>query len=185
MSDEFPWQASGVQLAAYLEELKLLGLADVVIARCSAPTREAMLNPHVARWHSGALVCEFQEAVVAVSDEATLERLSYAMMRRGFGRILRPLVQVTLAVAGGGADAVFGRFAAGMSQSIRGVAATWLKTEPRAGELTIIYPCPAPRYVVATYRGIIRFVGELGTDRVHLAAVDQRSPNRPVFRLTW
>jgi hypothetical protein len=119
---------------------------------------------------------ECSEAVAAARGDDALEAMSYVMTRNSFGPVLRPLVSVALALGGGDPAALFARIGDGLKMAMRGVDVTWREDE-RA--LFLRYKVQLPDGVVASWRGVARFLFELagrdGRLAAHALSADRRS----------
>lgn len=178
------WEASAVQLSGLLKQAQGRGLAEAVLARCSPATRAAFENPHVSRWHPGPALAEFSEALVEVAGAATLEAINFEMSRASFGPILRPMLQVTLALTGRSPATLLSRMPASISQAVRGVDCTWTALGPASGVLAFHYPGGISRNAEHSWRGALRFVGELAGATLRVDRVEHVG-GRLAFTVSW
>jgi hypothetical protein len=184
VSSAADWQASAVQVAGIMKQVKARGLDAKLLAMVSAPTREAFENPYSARWHSGEVLVEFSEALVAVLGQAGFEELNYDMARASFGPILRPMIQVALAITGRSPATLFARVPASIEQALKNVKCTWTSSGPNSGALSFVYPCTIKPDTEYAWRGALRFISELtGTaSKVDQCEVTVDSVH---FKLSW
>ncbi|MDP1829462.1 MAG: hypothetical protein Q8L48_39715 [Archangium sp.] len=155
------WQASSVQLAGLSKQAKAHGLLDAALAKCSQATREAFENPYGARWHPGAQLTEFGEALLTLTDPVTLENINYEMTKASFGSILRPVVQVALALTGRSPGTLFARVPTSLPQALKHVTCAWEPEGKSAGALRFTYPTAVSPYSGVAWRGVVRFLSEL------------------------
>jgi hypothetical protein len=160
------WEANAVQLAGLATQAKARGLFDRAVSRCAPSTREALQNPHARRWHPGAVLVDFSEQLLAVSDAATFEAINFDMARESFGPILRPMVQVAMTLTGRTPATLFSRMQASIASAVKNVTSTWSAHGPNAGELCFHYPEAISPDAAHAWRGAIRFVAELSGHEV-------------------
>ena len=179
------WQASSVQVAGLLKQVKARGLDAKVLARCTPATRLVFENPYSARWHSGEALVDFSEATVAVAGPAEFEALNFDMAHASFGPILKPMVQVALAITGRSPATVLGRMPASIEQALRNVKCVWTSSDKNGGTLSFTYPCPIQPDTEHAWRGALRFVAELSGQPVRVDTCELRDGNSLHFKVSW
>lgn len=178
------WEASAVQLNGLLKQAQTRGVAEAVLARCSPATQAVFANPHASRWHPGPALAEFSEALMEVSGPATLETINYEMSRAAFGPILRPMLQVTLALTGRTPATLLARMPMSIAQAVRGVGCEWSSLNATSGVLAFQYPGGISRNAEHSWRGALRFVGELAGATLRIERVEHIG-GRLAFTVAW
>ncbi|MFO0600620.1 MAG: hypothetical protein U0228_35255 [Myxococcaceae bacterium] len=155
------WQASSVQIAGLKKQLDARGLTEKVLARCSPQTQAVMRDAYRARWHAGTVLVEVSMSIVTELGEDGFAQLNYEMTRASFGPILRPMLQVALALTGRTPATVLSRVPAAVQTALKNVTITWTANGARAGTLEFIYPCDIHTETLSAWLGAMRFVEEL------------------------
>lgn len=180
------WQASAVQVSGLFKQAKLRGVEAKALARCGAETRFVFENPWSARWHSGVALSEFSAALIAELGREGFADLNYDMTRASFGPILRPMVQVALALTGRSPATIFARVPSSLESALHNVEAKWEATGKNGGRLSFKYPAPIDPDTEWAWRGALRAISELsGTQaRVDEVKVDAAQGSL-LFTLSW
>lgn len=179
------WEANAVQLAGLVRQARARGLLEPALLRCSEATRAAVTQPHAARWHPGAVLVEFSEALIAVSDASTFESVNYEMSRDSFGPILRPMVQVAMTLTGRSPATILSRMPAAIASAVRNVTCTWTPEGPRGGVLAFVYPSDISANAAHAWRGAIRFVAELAGASIEVKKLEHLAQRTLRFTLGW
>lgn len=179
------WEASSVQLAGILKQVKARGLLEKALGKCAPASRAVLENPYSARWHPGAVLADLSEALIAVSDAATFEAINYDMAKASFGPILRPMVQVALALTGRSPATVLARVPASLEPAVRNVSCVWAPEGKNGGALTFSYPSDVSRNSEFAWRGAIRFVGDLSGQPIRVTKLDFSAGRTLKFTLAW
>jgi hypothetical protein len=179
------WEASNLQIAGLLRAAKAKGLAEAALARCGPQAQAIFAQPYSARWHPGPLLTEFSMALIACSSTAVFEELNYEMTRTSFGPIVKPLLQVVMAISGRSPATLLSRLEQSAAQGLKGVAITWTPSGPAGGRVTVVYPHGLPPEVQFAWRGVFRFVGELAGAPVTVRSVSVSAAGAFDFELGW
>lgn len=179
------WQASAVQVAGLFKQVKLKGLDAKALAKCSPATRAVFENPWSARWHSGETLTEFSRVVVELVGREGFADLNYDMARASFGPILRPMIQVALAITGRSPATVFARVPSSLESALRNVVSTWEPTGKTGGVLRFAYPCVIDPDTEWAWRGAIRFIGELSGTPARIDEAKLIDGSALQFTLSW
>ncbi|MFZ5442321.1 MAG: hypothetical protein ACOZQL_20095 [Myxococcota bacterium] len=186
MSTAADWQASAVQIAGLYKQAKLARVEARALARCSPETRAVFENPWSARWHSGVALSEFSAALVAELGREGFAKLNADMARASFGPILRPMLQVALALTGRSPATVLSRLPASLESALRNVETSWAQTGPRAGTLRFRYPNVIEADTEWAWRGVFDFISELAGTPLRLERVQvDCAQGTLVFELAW
>ncbi|MFO0595726.1 MAG: hypothetical protein U0228_10485 [Myxococcaceae bacterium] len=177
------WNASAVQISGLLKELKKRGL-DKVVAQCSAEAQAVFGNPFSARWHPGHVLIEVGERVIAEVGGEGFADVMYQMARNSFGPILRPMLQVAMAMTGRTPAALLARVPTSIQQAVQNVTATWTPATPNTGTLVFQYPCPIPTPTEFAWRGSLRFLSELAGTPIRVEQVDKPG-HQLVLHVAW
>jgi len=179
------WEASAVQLAGLSKQAKARGLYEPALARCSAQTREAFANLYGARWHPSAVLAEFSEALLAVSDATVFEAINYDMAKASFGPILRPMVQVAFAITGRSPATILSRVPDSLAPAVRNVVGVWAPEGKSGGTLSFTYPTDISPNSELAWRGVIRFIAELSGQAIRVTKLDFIAGRTLRFSLAW
>ena len=179
------WEASSVQLAGVIKQAKARGLLEKALEKCTPATRAVLENPYSARWHPGSVLADFSEALMTVSDAATFEALNYDMAKASFGPILRPMVQVALALTGRSPATVLSRVPASLEPVVRNVSCVWASDGKNGGMLTFSYPSDVSPNSEFAWRGAIRFIGDLSGQTLRVTKLDFIGGRTLKFTLAW
>jgi hypothetical protein len=173
-----------VQVNGLMKQIKARGLAPKLLAAVSPATRTAFEDPWSAKWHSGEVLVEFSEALVAELGQQGFEALNYDMTKASFGPILGPMVQVALAITGRSPATLFARVPAAIEQALKNVKCVWTSTGATSGELRFEYPCAIKPDTEYAWRGALRFVSELCGNTNPIERCDVKS-NGLCFYMRW
>lgn len=188
MSLELPpakWQASAVQVSGVWKQLQRRGVEAKVLARLLPTTRAAVENPWSTRWHSGDVLIDLSQSIIdEVGVEAFMD-LNYEMARDSFGGIVRPLIQVALALTGRSPATVFARIPSGVTSALQNVSVAWKSTGEKAGLLSFTYPSPIRPETEFAWRGALRFLSELSGTPSRVEKVELLGGNSLHFDLSW
>ncbi len=179
------WQASSVQLAGLMKQVKARSLDAKVLAKCSPATQEAFKNPYSARWHSGEVLVEFSELLVQEMGQQAFADLNYDMTKASFGPILGPMLQVALAITGRSPATVLARVPTSAEQALKNVKCSWTSTGPKSGTLGFEYPCPIKPDTEHAWRGALRFISELSGSVIKIDKVDLRGGSALFLFVSW
>ncbi len=174
-----------MQVAALFKQVKARGVDAKVLARCTPATREAFTNPYSVRWHSGEVLVDFSEALVAEVGQAVFADINYDMTRASFGPILRPMVQVALALTGRSPATLLARVPTSLESALKNVRAVWESTGKNSGRLSFTYPCSIQPDTEHAWRGALRFITELCGQPSRLEKVELLGGNSLHFHYAW
>lgn len=174
-----------MQLAGIAKQARARGIIDRALARCTPETRTAIENPYSTRWHPGAVLADFSEGLLAVSDAATFEAINFDMAKASFGPILRPMVQVALAITGQSPATILARVPASIEPGVRNVTCTWEPEGKTGGALSFGYPADISPNSEFAWRGVIRFIAELSGQPIQVTKMDFIAGRTLRFTLTW
>lgn len=184
MGTSADWQASSVQVAGLMKQVHARGLAEQVLAKCSDDTRRAFTSPYSTRWHSGTVLVEFSEAIVAVAGSKTFGDMNYDMTRASFGPILGPMLQVALAITGRTPATLLARMPQAIESALKNVQVTWESTGATSGTLRFVYPCDIRPDTLHAWLGALRFIEELSGTTLRFE--EQRVEiDRITLRIAW
>jgi hypothetical protein len=182
------WQGTATQVQGYARALRDAGLMDRVLRHASDAARAALENPTGARRHEASTMLDLYDAIQRAMGVDGLERLTEAMMFQTLGKVVAPLVNVTLALFGTGPATVLSRFHIGLPQAMTGVTSAW---EPGStattGALLVDFQMtePVPPTLEPVLRGAIRYVASLSSGRVTIGAWVHARPGAVRFPLSW
>lgn len=179
------WEASSVQLAGIAKQAQARGLFDKALARCAPQTQQAFRNPYDARWHPGAVLSDFSEALLAISDAATFEAINFDMAKASFGPILRPVIQVAMAITGRSPATILARVPASVAPAVKNVGCVWEPQGKSGGALSFTYPRDISPNSELAWRGALRFIAELSGQPVRVEKVDFIAQRTLRFVLAW
>lgn len=179
------WNASAVQVSGVWKQVKQRGAEAKVLARLQPATRAAVENPWSTRWHSGDVLIDLSQCIIDELGVDAFMDLNYDMARDSFGAIVRPLIQVALAITGRSPATVFARIPSGVTSALQHVAVDWKSTSSKGGVLSFTYPSPIRPETEFAWRGALRFLSELSGTPSRVEKVDLRNGNSLHISLAW
>ncbi len=140
--------------------LATLGRRDEVLARMPPQARAVYVQPQSARWHPGQHAIDAWAATRAVGGQALLDDTNYRFYTDSLSPIVRPLVQVALALSGASPATLFAKVGDIVHMAMRGLEFRWQPAGTRAGTFTVHYPRPVPAELLG-WRQVMRVGAEM------------------------
>ncbi len=186
--DDF--ECSALSVSAFGHALDVMGLRatalDPALAAALPAEAQAMLRePHAARWHPGRHLQALWFAVQQVRGDEGVDELHFRVSKDSMGRVVRPMVRVTFALAGVSPAAILSRMNSVVSIAVRHLDFDWAET-PGGGRWSVTYPRPIPpALVLHGWKGVFRFGSELTDTTIRVDEFTPESEVRFTFQVRW
>lgn len=165
-----PRKLSAAILRAYASNLQGKGMLDPLRSHLSPRTHQMMLTlPLPTEWIDSSVVYEIYEAVGKVYGKAAVRLLAYEAMRDALSPVLKPMVDVTLAIHGSTPNALFSNFDRIATTFLRDISFFFVPTGERSGRIEIRYETPAKPMAFAAWEGVFSLLAELTGVQAHVS----------------
>ncbi len=180
------FENSSTYVNAIAKELSAEGLLADVIAALPPDCRPGFEQPLSKRWWPGQVLGEANEVVIRQHGDAALERLVQHALRNSMGRVIGPLVKVTLSLSGASPATLLANANRLMTAGVRGLEFGWAATDLRSGEFTVRYPSAASPAFGVHYRAVLLHTLQLTQREGTVEPGTLRDGGRTVaLRLRW